>query len=155
MKTRFKTNLGMAILMLVVYGLPVAALLFLAAQRAQAALPPRPTPISRAAPRPAPPTGGRIALRAPSARGEMWTMVQWQDAFGGWHDVEGWQGTFDDIKDGVGEKLWWVAEENLSTGPFRWAVYEDKGGQFLAASEPFYLPDAVGATVQVDVSLEP
>jgi len=72
----------------------------------------------------------------------LWTTVQWQDAQGQWHDVEGWQGTLDEVQNGVGKKVWWVAEKDLGAGPFRWTVYRREGGEQLAESEPFYLPHA-------------
>jgi len=77
---------------------------------------------------------------------------------GNWHDVEGWQGTLDSVATGeggtvMGKKVWWVAERDLGTGPFRWVVTRDEGGRLLGTSEPFDLPGAVGATVTVEVSL--
>jgi hypothetical protein len=79
--------------------------------------------------------------------------VQWQDTGGRWHDVEGWQGTLDDVALGVGNKLWWVAQSDLGTGPFRWIVRRGFGGDLLAESEPFYLPGTAGETLQVELSL--
>ena len=94
---------------------------------------------------------------------ELWTTVQWQDARGEWHAVEGWQGTLDGVRLGdgdapIGDKTWWAAEDNLGSGPFRWAIYRGEGGgtgrgRLLATSEPFYLPGSTGATATVDVSL--
>ena len=157
-KKRFKPNLWMAIFVLVVYGLPVV-LLLLSAQDAHAALPPRPTPVptsTQASPSaPQPPVGATIALRVSPARAALWTMIQWQDAFGGWHDVEGWQGTLDEIKDGEGKKTWWVAPANFGQGPFRWVVYQEQDGQPLIFSEPFDLPDVAKGSVTVDVALGP
>jgi hypothetical protein len=84
---------------------------------------------------------------------------------GDWHDVEGWQGTFDDFvhdsssNDGggmcEGKKTWWVARADLGTGPFRWVIYQMPGGKLLASSKPFYLPNAIDETVRVEVSLLP
>jgi hypothetical protein len=82
---------------------------------------------------------------------QVWTIVQWQDYFGAWHNVDGWQGTLD-----VGhQKLWWVADKDLGTGPFRWVVYRDQAGPSLAVSESFHLPDLSGMKVRVDVTLGP
>jgi hypothetical protein len=132
-------------------------------------LPPRPEPTptlpptSPALPKPQP-VGGFIELQASFSdtwpwdtvpRRELWTVVQWQDAFGNWHDVEGWQGTLDDVKDKTGAKRWWVAPSELGKGPFRWAVYRSQGGRLLVRSDPFDLPAASGETVAVDVALEP
>jgi hypothetical protein len=89
---------------------------------------------------------------------ELWTIVQWQDNEGRWHDVEGWQGTLDSITvadDGkvTGKKTWWVGEKDLGTGPFRWRVYRGKGSWLLATSAPFDLPAAIGQKIVVEVSL--
>jgi hypothetical protein len=104
-------------------------------------LPPRPTP------GPTPVAiighvgqGAAIELHVPAARSTWWTVVQWQAAQKNWNVVAGWQGIFDEIKTGTGTKLWWVAPTDLGKGPFRWAIYESKGGKLLAASEAFTLP---------------
>jgi len=55
----------------------------------------------------------------------------------------------------VGCKRWWVDEEDLGKGPFRWQVYQSKGGRALARSGAFDLPGSSGATVVVEVSLAP
>jgi|GEM_PF-3295802 len=106
-----------------------------------AALPPRPTP----GPTPVVITGqsgqgAAIELHVPGAKSSWWTTVQWQDTHKNWNTVLGWQGIFDEITSGAGSKLWWVAPADLGKGPFRWAVYDAKGGQLLAASEAFNLP---------------
>jgi hypothetical protein len=139
--------------LLLIAGLPVLSM------ATPSALPPRPTPLPTPTPTPtpqppsipAPPTGGYIVLRATSAQTEMWTIVQWQDALGDWHDVTGWQGTFDEIVAGTGVKTWWVAEANFGQGPFRWVVYQEFGGRQLAVSEPFDLPDVAGEWVVVEM----
>jgi hypothetical protein len=104
-------------------------------------LPPRPTP------GPTPVViigqvgqGAAIELHVLAARSTWWTVVQWQDAQKNWNTVAGWQGIFDEIKAGIGTKLWWVVLTDLGKGPFRWAIYESKGGKLLAASEAFNLP---------------
>lgn len=84
---------------------------------------------------------------------ELWTVVEWQDASGDWHEVEGWRGTLDKIVDGDGRKVWWVYQRDLGTGPFRWTVYRSPAGGLLAHSEPFDLPGAAGQTVTVGVAL--
>ncbi len=109
-------------------------------------LPPRRTPtptISKT-------RGGFIELRADPLRGGLWTRIQWQDAFGDWRHIDGWQGAF---IEGEGLVRWYVGEELLGAGPFRWLVYERKGGDLLAASDPFYLPERSDQTVEVEVSL--
>jgi hypothetical protein len=89
---------------------------------------------------------------------ELWAVVQWQDLSGAWHDVEGWQGTLDGVEVGengavVGLKLWWVAEPDLGTGPFRWRVTYGQEGRLLGTSAPFHLPSAANTTLPVVVSL--
>lgn len=98
-------------------------------------LPPRPPTAT-----PVPPTGGLIVLRveatSPVPEG-LWTVVQWQDANGDWHDVEGWQGNFNEKL----EVVWWVAPEDLDKGPFHWVIYETQGSEAtMAISDSFYLP---------------
>ncbi len=155
-------------------------LLPLAAQAAPSAIPPvptrpsnptsTPTPTSVPVP-PAPasasaasPGGGRIELQVkfPTTWSRvgihwqnLWTVVQWQDDRGIWHDVEGWQGTLNEVQDAVGKKEWWVAEADLGKGPFRWVVYRGQDGALLATSESFYLPDTVGRIVQTEVAVQP
>ena len=117
-----------------------------------AALPPRPSPPPT--PAPPPPAGGLITLAAvaqsPLIPGELWTRVQWQDPQGNWREVDGWRGAFDNNL----TVTWWVAPEDLNTGPFRWLVYANQsGGKAIAISEPFDLPPAPGQTTAVTVTL--
>lgn len=108
-------------------------------------LPPRatPTPVSAASAarsdddKDDKPIGAYLGLNMPGAPDGVWTVVQWQDSTDGWHDVEGWRGTLD-----RGQKIWWVAQRDFGTGPFRWVIYEGEGGRLLATSESFYLPAA-------------
>ena len=93
--------------------------------------------------------GAYIELYIQSLSVEPWTIVQWQDAHGEWHDVEGWQGTLDDSE----EKRWWVAPKDFSTGPFRWLVYENAQENLLATSEPFYLPSYADEVIKIEVFL--
>ena len=119
------------------------------------ALPPRPSPsptpiVELAASAP----GALIKLNVqPAVQPALWTVVQWQDRLGGWHDVEGWRGTLDEISSGVG-KVWWVARANFDTGPFRWVIYQSPGGKLLAASEAFQLPRYENTMVVIEVSLK-
>jgi len=146
------TVIGMLLLMVSLPALSLAA---------PSALPTRPTRSPTVTPTatpwaPAPfkpQVGAYIELHVHSAQvpAQVWTIVQWQDYFGAWHNVDGWQGTLD-----VGnQKLWWVADKDLGTGPFRWVVYQGQAGPSLAVSEPFHLPDLSGRKVQVDVTLGP
>ena len=92
---------------------------------------------------------------------DLWTVVQRQKSIGGdWCDVAGWQGGLDGVAVGTdgeitGQKAWWVAKEDLGRGTYRWLVYEGEGGDLLAASDPFYPPDASGRPVTVEVPLVP
>jgi hypothetical protein len=133
----------------VLCALTAVALLPALAHAAPPALPPRPSPS------PSPvvasgggPAGGAIELRVPLTSGawrgvywqELWTVVQWQDSLGGWHDVDGWKGTPDEVTSGQARKVWWVAQPQMGQGPFRWVAYDRSGGRKLAESASFYLP---------------
>lgn len=94
-------------------------------------------------------SGAFIELWVEPLRPDLWTRIQWQDAFGDWHDVEGWQGSLNSDERG----LWYVGPEHLGVGPFRWLVYERPDGQLLAASLPFNLPAQNGEVLQVTMDL--
>ncbi len=104
-------------------------------------LPPRPTltPTSTPAPTSTPvspaPNLARILLVAGSAYEGAWTVVQWQDKPGEWHDVEDWQG---EVRNGW--IRWRVAPKDWNTGPFRWQVYDKADGTLLASTASFTLP---------------
>jgi hypothetical protein len=85
----------------------------------------------------------------------VWTVVQWRDARGDWHSVDGWRGTLDKIMSTVGRKIWWVYRRDLGKGPFRWLVYDRAGGKLQATSQPFNLPGRSGQIVRVQVELGP
>ena len=122
--------------------LAAAVLLPLSAHAAPLPLPPLPTPPMPSQAAPARFTGGFIELRAQFPQAwqwkrshwqELWTVVQWQDDKGAWRNVEGWQGSLDEVvtDEGgtvVGHKTWWVAKDDLGRGPFRWRVYRSQGG---------------------------
>ena len=124
-------------------------------QATVSALPPRPTPTPTPLVEPAASApGALIKLNVqPAAQPALWTVVQWQDRLGGWHDVEGWRGTLDEVSNGVG-KVWWVARANFDTGPFRWVIYQSPGGKLLATSEAFQLPRYENTMVVIEVSLK-
>ena len=119
---------------------------------APAALPPRPeaTPVP---PTPTPAAAGaQIELAVSGGQGNEWTKVQWLDAAANqWRNVDGWGGSVD----GNGRVLWWVGEENLGRGPFRWQVFDEEGGDLLATSGRFFLPGRAGDLLEVTVSLAP
>jgi hypothetical protein len=112
-------------------------------------------------------TGGFVALQirfpqAWPAQGtdwqSLWTVVQWQDEKGTWRDVEGWQGSLDEVvtqadRTVVGKKTWWVAEDDLDIGPFCWRIYRNQGSALIATSETFELPPRKGTTTTVEVAL--
>jgi hypothetical protein len=93
--------------------------------------------------------GGFIELSASPPRAGMWTTVQVQDPQGRWQDLTGWRAGFNR----EGTVLWWVREDDLGAGPFRWLVYERPGTRLLALSEPFALPARNRQRVQVQLSL--
>jgi len=95
------------------------------------------------------PNGAHIVLHVSSAPAGVWTIVQWQDTAGGWHDVESWSGALDD---GI-HKTWWLAPDLFGKGPFRWLVYQGERGKLVATSDPFYLPGTEGEKLRVEVSL--
>lgn len=108
---------------------------------AGAALPPRPEPTATPLPGVHTSTdGGYIELLyggLPVGPNGVWTVVEWQDPYTEkWTAVEGWQGTVE--LDGT--QRWWVAPKDLGEGPFRWLVYDEKGGDLLETSETFDLP---------------
>ena len=98
--------------------------------------------------------GAYIELRVQPDLGGLWTVVQWQDGMGRWHDVDGWrtQVEADQVVN------WWVAPRDLDTGPYRWLVYQDQDHRTVVvwASELFYLPKR-GETLVVNtaVSMRP
>jgi len=136
-------------------------------QAAPSSLPPRPTaqPTSASQAITSPGTSIELRVQFPPAWPwdkihwqDLWTVVQWQDAGGNWHDVAGWQGELDAVMVGEsgdveGVKTWWVAKRDLGTGPFRWVVKQSREGKPAATSEPFYLPCAAGETVPAKISL--
>jgi len=88
------------------------------------------------------PKGDYIELHVHgNPRPDLWTVVQWRHPDGSWRDVEGWRGTLDEITNGEGKKMWWVAEDGFGRGPFRWVVYQsEEGGRLLGTSGAFNLP---------------
>jgi hypothetical protein len=83
-----------------------------------------------------------IMLHVPVEGVRLWTVVQWQDRQGNWHDVPAWSGELELN----GTIRWWVSIEDFNKGPFRWVVSNAPGGPVLAVSPEFYLPDATTTT---------
>lgn len=104
--------------------------------------------------------GGKIILSVPldnlnlnavPLKQNSWSIVQWQAGNGQWVDVGGWQGSFHpDSSANLLYVEWWVGEEILGQGPFRWVVYADKSrAQQLTISDSFNLPDSDRESVVV------
>ncbi len=129
-------------------GLLIAAFAALQTPKAVQALPPRPEPMTNNE-TPTPAKGGFIVLTVDGAASDVWTTIQWQDDDGDWHLVDGWQGH----TNAENEVKWYVAKDNLGSGPFRWLVYDESCGSLLARSDPFDLPGQSRQTVRVDVAL--
>lgn len=122
----------------------ITAQLFLLSQPAPVtALPPRPT--ATAVPAPQAP-GAKISLLVEGEiAADNWTKVQWQDADEVWHDVTGWQGELE----ADGTKTWWVGEELLGSGPFRWIVLANN--KAVGLSNPFNLPTTPYETLEIKI----
>jgi hypothetical protein len=82
-----------------------------------------------------------ITAYVPNAPASAWMSVQWLDSAGIWHDVEGWQGNLD-IASGSNMpfKQWSVFVNQYNQGPFRWVVYDQRGGNVWGISPSFNLP---------------
>jgi hypothetical protein len=93
------------------------------------------------------PLGAYIVLQLGSSQSGTWTVVQWQDSAGGWHNVGDWQGPPEDSG-----RQWWVAAKDFGKGPFRWLVTQGPGGAQVGVSGPFNLPASANQTVLVTVS---
>jgi len=83
-----------------------------------------------------------------------WITVEWQDGFGNWQPVMGWQGMADTVDTaGTLTKQFGVYQRNYGQGPFRWAVYNSAlGGTLLAVSPSFNLPTTNGQVMTMDLS---
>jgi len=154
-------KLGVWVIAVAIICVLVANLLPSSSARAtQLALPPRPTPTTTLKPPKSAPDGGVIELyikfdQAIVPTQALWSIVQWQDSLGMWHDVDGWQGTPDAIITGGATKTWWVNKTDLGKGPFRWVIYAADKNKWLAESPSFYLPKTPGQKVEIVVSLAP
>jgi len=137
-----------ALILLGILGLMILAI-FLPGT-ANATLPPRPvlmpTPETRTSKSE---NWSRIVLEAGIAHEDAWTVVQWQGGDGVWHDVEGWRGQLVN-----GQVRWRVAEKDFGTGPFRWVIYDESGGEAQSVGGSFSLPTSEGRTMTVDARLE-
>jgi hypothetical protein len=118
------------------------------------AAPPPPRPTLTPTPYAARSVGSYIELRVPTDNINLWTVVQWQDTQGNWHDVETWRGILDEINNYKGDKRWWLYPRDYGTGPFRWAIYDQPNGHLLATSRSFNLPAAANQHEIVEVTLK-
>ncbi len=74
--------------------------------------------------------------------------VQWGDAIGGWHRVDGWSGSLDQITpQGVPFKRYTVFPSNYGQGPFRWVIYNLDGQTVWAIGPKFTLPTVDGTSL--------
>ena len=107
-------------------------------------LPPRETPTSGGGGGQGGGIGGAfIELVTPGTVAGSWAIVQWSDANGDWHDVEGWRGWAGD------SCRWWVHAKDFGRGPFRWVVTQEPGGPVVQSSAEFFLPVYAGQTVLI------
>lgn len=114
-------------------------------QSAFAALPPRPTSPVTVITDPSP--AGTLILNTKPFQGSLWSVVQWRDNKGNWNDVVGWRGS---VVNGM--TIWWVEKGDWGKGIYRWVVFQSEGGNLLAVSEPFNLPNS-GEKLTIEVKL--
>jgi hypothetical protein len=163
--TTLKSRFPLSVLLMGILITLLALLLPAFAQAAPSALPPRPpTPTPTHLPPVNLPTV-MAAIELHVRFGVKWswgtmtwrdlrTVVQWQDRLGGWHAVDGWRGALDEFTDGEGRRVWWVAENDFGSGPFRWAVTDGKSDKPIAVSNSFNLPARRNERVIVEIMLE-
>ncbi len=96
---------------------------------------------------------GTIALTVVNPpTGNPWVTVQWQNpASGGWYSIDSWTGPFDESAYGFIANG--VDSANFGQGPFRWVLYDKKGGNVLGMSDPFYFPTGNGNWVWSSITL--
>ena len=136
-----QTKLLTAILICVLLALVMARVTY-------AELPPRDPPPPGKSETDDPPLLAFIELYVEPVQSGLWAVVQWQDAAGTWHDVEGWRDAL-----AGGYQQWALFPPEYGRGPFRWAIYEGAGGKLLAASAPFDLPSMNMTRVTVSVAM--
>jgi len=94
-----------------------------------------------------------ITLQITGAPANSLVGVQWQDGFGVWHDVRGWQGSLDPSADGQTLlKQWTISPEIYGRGPFRWVLYNPLGDTLLGVSPNFMLPEDDGLDLRLSVN---
>ncbi len=110
-------------------------------------LPPRPKPIQDDEPNDG--QSAWIQLWPTPVLPKLWTVVQWVDGQGAWHDVEGWRGYLNHPT----YISWRVLQSEFGKGPFRWVTYDKADGTVLAISETFHLPTNNGEIRKINVPL--
>lgn len=87
----------------------------------------------------------------------LWHTIEWMDAAGVWHMVDGWQGQYDTVfqesDHWIGRKELWAASDHLGSGPYRAQIYDAGSGRLLNRSEQFYLPTETGSIVTVRIEI--
>ena len=96
-----------------------------------------PTPVTTPEPETTLPSTAVIILTLPDPAPVLWTSVQWQDEQGVWINASGWQSDFN--ADNM--VVWAVAPAEYGTGPYRWVIYAEEGGDIQAMSDLFELPN--------------
>jgi hypothetical protein len=101
-------------------------------------------------------TGARnfatITVNVPGAPQGAWVGIQWRDALGRWHDVDGWQSALvPSLTANQQTKTWGVNPKDFGTGPFRWVISSEFGGRVLGTSPQFFLPSGNGASLTMTV----
>lgn len=152
--------LGLTLLAMAVMALPSGSAAMAYAQQ----LPPRPTLTPTSIPATATPTATAIFMPTATATAVpveqpvqirlvvdaeykgAWSLVQWQGGDGVWHDVSGWLGQIEN-----GQVQWRVLPKDYDSGPFRWIVLDQPGGEILAASASFRLPNAEKPLLEIPV----
>lgn len=94
------------------------------------------------------PVVAAIVLQTMPAPSDLWSVVQWHDEQGGWHDIENWRGSVVN-----GRTIWWVLEQDFGKGPYRWLVFDQEGGNLLATSDTFNFPSEPKEQLVVEVVL--
>lgn len=99
--------------------------------------------------------GAWIELRVPVEQPQaFWSVIQWEDHLGVRHDIEGWRGSFDQIENGIGKKVWWVDQAIFGARPFHWVVYDSRDGRVLGASQAFSLPVTARQTLVIEIPMQ-
>ncbi len=166
--TTKNSRLGILFLLVLGVAFALATVTLLPAMADTSSLPPRPTVEPTAAPTEAPADTSSGPSRVESSQivlevdveglagvdswRALWTVVQWQDGLGRWHDVTGWRGHLDTYDGATATKRWWVLEDDFGAGPFRWLVLGEPDGEVLAATDPFSLPSLPNSVVTVVAS---